>query len=123
MDIKQAVKTGYMSELDWVELYLSSHGYDYERIDRTANDYRDKHQIIVYRHGVRSWDVICHKGSYGYEKGLLETYGEIVSVGDNRGDSVEGWLTADEVIERIERLKSWVDKRERVPYTEKGVTL
>jgi hypothetical protein len=122
MDIKEAAKTAYMTELDWLEYYLSTHGFDYERTDRTASDYRDRHQIIVYRNGVRSWDAICHKGSYGYEKGLLETYGEIVSVGES-GDSVEGWLTADDVIERIKRLGAWLDKREQAAYTEKGVTL
>lgn len=41
-------------------------------------------------------DTICHSGSYGYEKGLLEIMGLTSNY-----DSVEGWLTAREVFERI----------------------
>lgn len=44
-------------------------------------------------------DVICHKGSFGYEQGLLEVMG----LTDNLCDfgNVEGYLTADEVFKRI----------------------
>lgn len=43
--------------------------------------------------------VICHKFSYGWQDGLLEVMG-LVDV-DKVGDVVEGYLTADEVFERI----------------------
>lgn len=43
-----------------------------------------------------AWDVICHRGSYGYEQGLLE-------IGYKNCDEVEGWLTAEQVLERIEK--------------------
>jgi hypothetical protein len=43
-------------------------------------------------------DAICHKYSYGYEEGLLEMMGLIP---DEVGDSVEGYLTAKEVFNRI----------------------
>ena len=46
------------------------------------------------------WDAICQQGSYGYEDGLLEICGDIVETKD---DIVEGYLTAQDVIERIER--------------------
>ena len=75
-----------MSELDKLELYLITAGYKhYERIDREEL-FVSRHQIIVYdENGKKLWDAMCHKGSYGY------------------GYTVVGWLTADDVIERIER--------------------
>lgn len=92
-----------MSELDKLEKYLKEHGYEYIREDFDGTQsYDTKHQIIVYKDGERSWDAICHQGSYGYEEGLLEIYGDIVWH-DIDGDSVRGWLTADNVIARIER--------------------
>ena len=92
-----------MSELDKLEKYLKEHGYKYIREDfDNIQSYDTKHQIIVYKDGERSWDAICHPGSYGYEEGLLEIYGDIVWH-DIDGDSVRGWLTADNVIARIER--------------------
>lgn len=43
-------------------------------------------------------DAICHQYSYGYEQGLLE----IMGLADpGIGDTVEGYLTADEVFARI----------------------
>lgn len=45
------------------------------------------------------FDVICHYGSYGYEKGLLEIMGACIT----GGTDVVGNLTADEVIERIQK--------------------
>ena len=62
-----------------------------------------RHQIIVYdENGKKLWDAVCHRGSYGYENGLLEIYGNIVDEKKD-GDEVVGWLTADDVIARIER--------------------
>ncbi len=98
-----------MSELDKLEEYLKARGCKYDRYDSdTKRDDAglfislERHQIVVYHNGDRSWDAICHEGSYGYEKGLLEIYGDIVW-DDIDGDSVRGWLTAQDVINRIER--------------------
>lgn len=43
-------------------------------------------------------DAVCHSGSYGHEHGLLEIMGLVNE--DEVGDSVEGWLTAEEVCAR-----------------------
>lgn len=51
----------------------------------------------------QNWDAICHMGSYGHEKGLLEVMGSAVN--RNPYDSVEGFLTADEVLERVDEIK------------------
>lgn len=89
-----------MSELDKLEQYLKEHKYEYVRHDEDRNQYMNRHQLIVYDSEMNyQWDAICHFGSYGYEKGLLEVAGTIVR---NDDDSVEGWLTADEIIGRLE---------------------
>lgn len=94
-----------LRELNRLEKYLQEHGYYYRRIDKQASSpglygYDEQHQIRVYEdagctHQV--WDVICHRGSYGYEQGLLETMGM-----PEDGSDVTGYLTADEVIARLE---------------------
>lgn len=68
----------------------------------------DQHQIVVYNCDVAGmteeqkqehylWDAICHWGSYGYEKGLLEVMGPPVAEVD-----VEGYLTAQDIIDILE---------------------
>lgn len=106
-----------MSELDKLEAYLKENGYFYARWDgmdqepvagcarhKSAPDgykHLETHQIVVFdRAARRVFDVICHYGSYGYERGLLEVMGSAI-VGPNAGDSIEGWLTADEIIKRL----------------------
>lgn len=44
------------------------------------------------------WDAICHSGSYGHEQGLLEVMGTVARADD---DDVEGWLTAEEILQRL----------------------
>lgn len=105
-----------MTELDKLEQYLRENRIKYERIDddgevakemmiRSGMEYPDgygeRHQIIVYDDkGKQVWDAICHWGSYGYEQGLLEVMGDPV-VRNSDGDSVCGWLTAQDIIDRL----------------------
>ncbi len=106
-----------LNEMDKLEAYLKENYIAYKRIDKEGTypeEYRnefktqlkkycvydyepfDQHQIIVYdKDGRRRWDVICQKGSYGAERGLLEGMGDIF-------DEAEGHLTAAEIIQRIE---------------------
>ena len=95
-----------MTELDKLEQYLKEHDYIYSRED-CINKYGaskdevqfDWHQIKVFNnHRIIKWDAICHKGSLGYSDGLLEVMGDILDCND-----VEGYLTAEQVIEMIER--------------------
>lgn len=105
-----------LTELNKLEAYLKANGFEYQREDQdntfSPKEWRvireimgedaepmDKHQIIVFEDGVRSWDVICHRWSYGSDEGLLE------GMGDLFGPDVEGYLTAADVIERIEAMK------------------
>lgn len=61
-----------------------------------------QHIVIVYTFNTneRLFDAICHYGSYGYHNGLLEIMGTIVDENSD-GDTVVGYLTADDVIDRI----------------------
>ena len=100
-----------LTELNKLEEYLKEHGIRYEREDREARRLSDRtflsddfHMIIVYSGDDYYWDAICHGGSYGADEGLLEIMGDIVNE-EAVGDCVEGWLTAAEVIERIEAMK------------------
>lgn len=52
-------------------------------------------------------DAICHNGSYGRQDGLLEMMGLVNE--EEVGDSVEGWLTAEQVFERWQ--KHWLENR------------
>ena len=51
---------------------------------------------------VRKWDAICHGGSYGHEVGKLEIMGDLVDK-TKTDDDVEGWLTAEEILERVDK--------------------
>lgn len=48
----------------------------------------------------RVCDVICHQGSYGGEKGLLEIMG-LLTEEEAEHDDVVGYLTAENVFNRI----------------------
>ena len=48
------------------------------------------------------WDAICHNGSYGHERGLIEVMGL-----PQCGDDVIGYLTAAEVLAMVDG--NWVD--------------
>lgn len=104
-----------MSELDILTQYLKDHNIPFERYDCDKTDIKlidgeytlciDRHQICVPNRRYILWDVICQEGSYGYRDGLLEAYGDIVEV----DDVVEGYLTAQDVIERIEKRQYSMD--------------
>ena len=52
-------------------------------------------------------DAICHWGSYGHQTGLIEIMGLT-----RNGDSVEGYLNADEVFARIQ--EHWEEVGEKI---------
>ena len=103
-----------MSELDILTQYLKDHNIPFERYDWSIEDfeaddectfYIDRHQICVPNQQYILWDVICQEGSYGYHDGLLEAFGDIVEA----NDVVEGYLTAQDIIERIEKRQYSMD--------------
>lgn len=84
-----------MTELEKLKAYLDEHEYNnhYRQLFENEND-----QIVVFDGAGRSWDAICHKYSYGGDRGLLEIYGSICPTNDPIG-----YLTAQQVIDRLER--------------------
>lgn len=50
------------------------------------------------------WDAVCHSSSYGHIDGLLEIYGSLVDE-EKDGDTVAGWLTAEEVLMRVDGVR------------------
>lgn len=102
-----------MTEMEKLVEYLDKSGAKYKRYKEThivtfpdGNDIDlGRNQVIVYdTDGNIKWDAICQYGSYGYKEGLLEIMGDIVDEGKD-GDSVAGWLTAENVIKRVEAQK------------------
>ena len=55
----------------------------------------------------RGWDAVCHESSYGNEEGLIEIMGSIVQPDD---EDVEGWLTAEEILARLQALEAREDE-------------
>ena len=49
----------------------------------------------IIENGYYVSDVVCHRGSYGYQEGLLEQYGLVDDSGE--GDDIMGYLTAKDV--------------------------
>lgn len=62
--------------------------------------FQDGYQIVVKDPETQKykWDAVCHIFSYGHDEGLLEIMGEIV---ENDDDSVEGWLSAEDILKRL----------------------
>ena len=69
-------------------------------INFTYNRLFDGCQIVVKDKGY-DWDAICHSGSYGHQTGLLEIFGNIVDFNKTGGDTVEGFLTADDILKKL----------------------
>ncbi len=74
-----------MNEMDKLAEGLKAKGMAYER-----RPLFDGEQIVCGQ-----WDAICHRYSYGHERGLLEVMGLPSLCVD---DSVRGWLTAEEIL-------------------------
>ncbi len=83
-----------MTEMDKLAVYLQEHGYVFKRYTLPSGTdqiavWNDKDDV--------AWDAICGKYSYGGKDGLLETKGM-----PEDGKDVTGWLTAEDVIKRLE---------------------
>jgi hypothetical protein len=93
MKEKEAIN---LTELGKLCCWLATNNFRF-----TFKTFFDGAQIVVYsKDNSRAWDAVCHSGSYGHEDGLLEIMGCIVDE-DECGDTVRGWLTANDVIEIV----------------------
>lgn len=96
-----------ITELQELAIGLIERGIQFE-----FRDCFEGGQIIVYEKTglpydisgelIRKWDAVCHGGSYGHEVGKLEIMGDLVDK-TKTDDSVEGWLTAEEILERVDK--------------------
>ena len=89
-----------MTQMEKLENMLNLSNIPFEITEHWSNT----KQIWYPRRENCICDVICFGdvglgGSYGHEKGLLEIMGLVNE--EEVGDSVEGWLTAEEVFDRI----------------------
>lgn len=85
-----------MENIYFKEIKKLIKGLEERGIDYGFRSLYEGYQVIV---GEWDWDAICHEFSYGGKDGLLEVAGKIVR--DNP-DDVDGWLTAEEVLKRVD---------------------
>ena len=86
-----------MPNIDQTEMMKLAFGLRDRGIDFNARSFFDGLQIVVED---GDWDAICHSGSYGHEKGLIEVMGL-----PQCEDDVIGWLTAEEVLKMVDELR------------------
>ena len=89
-------------EMEKLEEYLKENEIPYE--EDFYNGYKQI-CVPVINPEERDWDAVCFPGTYGFEEGLLEIMGNILTPEDEEHDSVVGHLTAEDVIKRIELKK------------------
>lgn len=82
----------YLIEMNELMLGLAKRGIDFN-----FSQIFDGFKIAVPSQG---WDAICHGNSYGCRSALLEVMGSAVVRVDY--DDVEGYLTAQEILNRID---------------------
>lgn len=87
-----------MSNIDQTEMMKLAFGLRDRDIEFNAWSFFDGLQIVVGD----DWDAICHNGSYGHEKGLIEVMGL-----PQCEDDVIGWLTAEEVLKMVDESNAY----------------
>lgn len=80
-----------MSEIDKLAAMLTERGISFEQ-----RPIFDGEQILA----PGEWYAVCHRYSYGGPEGLLEVMGDPVTLPGE--GAVAGWLTAEDVIRRLE---------------------
>ena len=85
-----------MTTINQNEMMKLAFGLRDRGIEFSVKSFFDGIQIIV---GDWDWDAICHSGSYGHEKGLIEVMGL-----PQCQDDVIGWLTAEEILKMVDEL-------------------
>lgn len=87
-----------MVDLYKVELEKLMEGLAMLDIPFEFRELYDGGQVCVPGIEKPEWDAVCHTFSYGSAMGLLEISGKTMVRVD---DAVEGWLTADEILDRV----------------------
>ena len=87
---------------NWLKKNAEAFGWSYVReCKKGIIEEMDRNFIIVKdEKGEYLWDAAFHFASYGYSEGLLEIAGTLVDE-EEAGDTVEGSLSADDIIAKI----------------------
>ena len=85
-----------MATINQTEMMELAIGLRDRGIGFKTTSFLDGIQIVV---GDFDWGAICHSGSYGHEKGLIE-----VMRLPQCQDDVIGWLTAEDVLKMVDEL-------------------
>lgn len=93
--MEMKLNTFYLKEIGKLMIGLAERGIDF-----TLTKVFDGFKVDVPS---QDWDAICHSGSYGSKSALLEVMGK--KLVRNTYDTVEGWLTAEEILERLDELE------------------
>lgn len=74
-----------------------------EKYTYSVTEWYGRPQVIFmdFQTGERVADCVCHIGSYGHERGLIEAMGAPLVNEKEVGDDIEGWLTAVDILSRI----------------------
>lgn len=86
--MENTINIQHISEIAKLARGLKARGIEYSMRTRV-----DGFQIVA-----DGWDVVCFTGSYGAQRGLLEVRGRVIT----GHDDVEGYLTADEILNRLD---------------------
>lgn len=86
--MEKTINIQYVGEIAKLARGLKDRGIAYN-----MHAYVDGLQIVA-----DSWDAVCFTGSYGAQRGLLEAMGRVIT----GNDDVEGYLTADEILRRLD---------------------
>ena len=90
-------KDSYGIEIEYIEMGKLEQFLQEAKIPYRIEYIWGMPSVRYYGHGDELiCDAVCHSGSYGHEEGLLEIMGLT-----RNDDSVEGWLTSEEVFDRI----------------------
>lgn len=97
-----------MKEMIKLVTFLDENGYIFEYTKKPIPDREPaREQIVVYdniynmRARNPSWDVIGGYGAYGDATRPLELMGDILTEQEREIDSVVGYLTAQDIIDRL----------------------
>lgn len=91
-----------LTEFNKLRDYLIEHRFDFVETHRYSIFNvlcKDFNKIEVYENDKPIWSTIISQVSIGYEGGLLEVMGNIIT---NTDDTVKGYLTANDIIKMIE---------------------
>ena len=113
-------KINSINQIEMVKLAMGllDRGIEFEI--RTTPEFSDGAlQIIVPSIANPEWDAVCSNFSYGGAKGLIEISGKYVE--DDYLDDVQGWLSAEDILERIDRAEmenqmAWEEENMEVGY-------